>query len=507
MYELRLRKLSGAHTRRIASLYHDCRLTENCYITSRSAIIGADIFRQGDNTMQDAGRLDAFLACPRCDKKPLEKKENTYRCGACKTEFPEIGGIPWLFADPESSLGEWRNRLHHSLQQLSHESARIKAELIAEERRALTRKRLELQLAAADKHKKLLRQMLSPIDVQSMQASYESHLAMRTRLPSDQGLNTYYANVHRDWVWGDAENDASLRQISSALGEEAPGNVLVLGAGACRLAYDLHMQLEPAATVAIDFNPLLLLIAKQVMTGEQIQLYEFPIAPKSLDDYAVLRKLSAPEPVSDNFFLILGDVSRPPFAAASFDAVVTPWLIDIIAEDLPAFAARINLLLKPGGRWINFGSLAFDHPEHTRRYSPEEVLVIAEECGFSAPRVTQATIPYMCSPASRHGRQETVFTFSARKQDEARSPGRYKALPDWIVTGADPVPLLRSFQTQAMSTQIYSFIMSLIDGKRSIRDMARLLEQQKLMTRKEAEPAIRNFLIRMYDDSQRQSGF
>jgi hypothetical protein len=49
--------------------------------------------------------------------------------------------------------------------------------------------------------------------------------------------------------------------------------------------------------------------------------------------------------------------------------------------------------------------------------------------------------------------------------------------------------------------------MSLIDGKRSIEDMAKILEQQKLMTRKEAVPAIRSFLTRMYDDSQRQQGY
>jgi hypothetical protein len=49
--------------------------------------------------------------------------------------------------------------------------------------------------------------------------------------------------------------------------------------------------------------------------------------------------------------------------------------------------------------------------------------------------------------------------------------------------------------------------MSLIDGNRTIPDMAKLLEQQKLMTKEEAEPAIRTFLIRMYDDSQRNSGF
>ena len=113
----------------------------------------------------------------------------------------------------------------------------------------------------------------------------------------------------------------------------------------------------------------------------------------------------------------------------------------------------------------------------------------------------------MCSPASRHGRRETALTFAAVKTGDVSPPPRHKALPDWIVTGKEPVPLLPSFRTQAVTTQIYAGIMSLIDGRRSVDDMARLLEQQKLMTREEAKPAIRNFLTRMYDDSERQSGF
>jgi hypothetical protein len=187
--------------------------------------------------------------------------------------------------------------------------------------------------------------------------------------------------------------------------------------------------------------------------------------------------------------------------------VVTPWLIDIVNEPLPVQAARINRLLKPQGRWINFGSLAFDHPQRARRYSPEETLAIVAETGFAKPHSREQSIPYMCSPASRHGRQEMVFTFAAEKSSDVDAPARHKALPDWIVTGKEPVPLLQSFRNQAMSSQIYSYIMTLIDGKRTIADMAEILEQQKLMTRQEAEPALRTFLSRMYDDSERNSGF
>ncbi|MEJ2129802.1 MAG: methyltransferase domain-containing protein [Woeseiaceae bacterium] len=452
--------------------------------------------------------LKDLLACPRCDKTPLELSDGIYSCKACKIDFPSIDSIPWMFAEPQATLGEWRGRLQFALQKLSQESASLEAELADKNLRPLTKRRLERYRKATDSHRRSLQKLLQPVDVQSLHGNYESYLALRTRLPADQALNTYYANVHRDWAWGDDENKASMKQLRSVLHDSAElGNVLVLGAGACRLAYDLHMQMDCTTTVAMDFNPLLLLVAKAVINGDTLKMYEFPIAPKSLEDDAVLRTLSAPDVVRDGFHLVLGDALRPPFAESSFDTVVTPWLIDIITEDFPVMAARINNLLKPEGRWVNFGSLAFSAPEHARRYSPEETKAIVAENGFSDPYVAEATIPYMCSPASRHGRQEKVFSFSAYKERDADKAPRHRALPDWIVTGKEPVPLTQSFRSQAMTTQIYSFMMSLIDGKRSIKDMAVVLEKQKLMSRDEAEPAIRSFLTKMFDDSQKQSGF
>ena len=453
-------------------------------------------------------QLHDLLACPRCDKSPLERNGESYTCKACKVGFPTIGGIPWLFAEPDASLGEWRNRLRYALQRLTTETTGLDAELEDKSLRSPTRRRLERYRKSLDSHRRKLQSLLKPIDVQALSGNYETYLALRTRLPSDQGLSTYYSNVHRDWSWGDEENEASLQQIRSVLHKDTVlGDVLVLGAGAGRLAYDMHMQFDVGRTIAMDFNPLLLLIAKTVVHGEQLTLYEFPIAPASMEDDVVLRTLTAPEVVRDGFHLVLGDVLRAPFAEASFDTVVTPWLIDIVAEDLPVMAARINRLLKKQGRWVNFGSLAFDHAERARRYSPEETKAIVAEHGFSDPYVTEATIPYMCSPASRHGRREKVFSFSAYKEKNTQKPPRHRALPDWIVTGKEPVPLLQSFRTQAMTTQIYSFMMSLIDGKRTIEDMAAVLEKQRLMTRAEAVPAIRSFLTKMYDDSQRTTGF
>lgn len=451
--------------------------------------------------------ISGLTACPRCDKSPLTERDAGYRCDACKVDYPDVAGMPWLFAEPEAALGEWRNRLHYALQRLASDSQRMQAERKTADDASLTAKRLDLQIAAVDEHRNRLRELLAPFDVQSSQAVMETYLALRTRLPTDQGIATYYHNIHRDWAWGEKENEASLAEIRAVTGEKSLGDTLVLGAGACRLAYDVHMQLDTSRTVATDFNPLLMLVAKTVTSGDELALYEFPIAPRSIDDYAVKRSLAAPAPVRDDFHLVMSDALRPPFAARGFDTIITPWLVDVIGDDLVNQAPRINNLLKDGGRWINFGSLTFNDPYAARCYSAEEAVAIVEDAGFGKLKTSEATIPYMCSPASRHGRQETVFTFGAEKIAAVKAPARHKALPDWIVTGKEAVPALQAFRSQAMSTQVYGFVMSMIDGKRTIEDMAALMEQQQLMSKDDALPAIRRFLTKMYDDAQKGSGY
>lgn len=447
--------------------------------------------------------LAALLACPRCEQPARQFPDASFGCGSCGLKFPALAGVPCCFAEPGATLVEWRTRLQFTLERLAHEAGRVQAELQNPRLRPLTRERLTLQNRASLDQARRLKELLAPLAVHQAQGLLATHLALQTRLPADQGLTTYYPNIHRDWAWGEAENKAALALVAGALPAGTPGRMAVLGAGAGRLAYDLHQDRGGQLTVAMDFNPLLALLAERITRGQSIELWEFPIAPRSLQDSAVLRTLAAPEPVRPGFHIILGDVLRPPLQAESLDVIVTPWLVDILPEDYRALVLRLNSLLKPGGRWIQFGSLAFAHPEAASRYSLEEVLAVIMDCGFAEPDVREDDIPYMCSPASRHGRLENVVTLATDKERAAPRPPRHRGLPDWLVTGTQPVPLLPAFELQVMTTRIYSYIMGLIDGRRSVKDMARLLADQRLMTREEAEPAVRGFLTRMYDDSQR----
>ncbi len=117
--------------------------------------------------------LTKFLACPRCDKSPLSFVSEHYRCDACKVDFPSVGGIPWMFAEPQYSLGEWRNRLHFLLKHLGQDVQRIDFELKHDSLHVLTRKRLEYQRQAAHEHRDSLQKKHAPKDVQASLTAYE----------------------------------------------------------------------------------------------------------------------------------------------------------------------------------------------------------------------------------------------------------------------------------------------------------------------------------------------
>lgn len=441
------------------------------------------------------------FACPRCDRA-LDESRSGFECAGCKIGFPLIGGLPWLFAEPNAALGEWRTRFNYLLRALTANITRDRAAAARPGVSQLTQNRLEQRATATEAHCEHLRAHLAPLELTASAAEIETYLALRTRLPPDQGLLTYFPNVHRDWNWGDEENAASLAIVRDALAERPAGRVLVLGAGAGRLAYDFHQQTAATATIALDFNPLLALLGKRICAGETIPLHEFPLAPLDAAHQTPLRELRAPAPARAGLHFVIADVHRAPFLPKSFDTILTPWLVDILPGDFAALCAHINHWLDDDGVWINFGSLSFHQSDPAAQFGPEECFELVEQQGFAAPAHANTEIPYLSSPASRHARRETVLSWRADKLRHIKRTPRHQALPDWIVRGRDPIPALEHFRVAAATTRIHAHIMAMIDGRRSIQDMAKLLEQQRLMPANEAEASIRNLLIKLYDESQ-----
>jgi hypothetical protein len=203
--------------------------------------------------------------------------------------------------------------------------------------------------------------------------------------------------------------------------------------------------------------------------------------------------------------LVAGDAMCAPFQPGAFDVVVTPWFVDIVEEPFPALATRINALVADGGRWLNLGSVAFAFMATQRalQFSLDEVLGIVEGAGFTRPVLREAVVPYMQSPASRHARLESTVAWTARKVASVAPPAS-RGPPEWIVDARLPVPVTADLQAHARATRIHAFLMSLVDGRRSLADIAQVLVEQRLMKPEDALPATRAFMLRMQEDAGRR---
>ncbi len=457
--------------------------------------------------MGDAADATApAFRCPHCEGGPLTRDTEGLACARCGMRFPLLDGIPWLFAEPSARLAEWRQRLALLLREYEAQSAALRAAADAQPA-GTTRRRLARTSDAMRAHLECLANLLRPLVALPEAPRRETLLALRTRLPLAQDLTSYYVNLHRDWVWGDAENAAALEIVGALLAGCERGTWLIAGSGGGRLAWDLHQSLGPRTTLALDLNPLLQIVANRIARGASVELWEFPLAPRELDDHAIARTLRAPAVSRPGLHFVLADALRAPLAAGACDAVVTPWFIDIVPQPLAEVAARINRLLAPGGTWANFGSLSFSQGDPTHWLSKQEALECIAAAGFEVVACREDELPYMRSPASRHARVERTLAFRAVKRRAAADPGPAWTLPEWLADPALPVPQLGHFATQGLVTRIYAFVLALVDGRRSIREIAAYLVEQKLMEAADAEPAVRSFLTQLYEEGRRRTRF
>lgn len=434
----------------------------------------------------------AALTCQQCAAQYV-----THRCG----DVP----IPWLFADPDKTRLQWKARYNGFLHGNSMDLERLRQARSVSKGRKLSRQRIDQLLQARERYRNQIVDLLAPLELERINWPADSTALLQSKLPKNQGLSSYTSNIFRDWAWDNGENDALLEAVARVMDADPRsdvGSVLTLGAGACRLPYDVHRRYEPRMSVALDMNPLLLQVASRVIQGETLPLYEFPIAPLNQSSYAVLQACAVPAAITDaNFHVVLGDALNLPFAKESFDTIVTPWLIDIVPQDLRVFLPHINECLTDGGVWVNTGSLAFFHRDESWCYSEEEVVELLEESGFELLASERRTIPYLKSPHSAHGRTEDVFSFIARKLRAVDSPRRMPYLPDWVLDTSRPVPASNETAVRSSNHLLTAQILAAIDGKKTIARIGRMLARQYGLGTPETIHAVRQVLINVWEDA------
>jgi hypothetical protein len=407
--------------------------------------------------------LLALCQCPRCGGA-LREGDGGPRCAGCATAFPTLSGIPCLFREPARELTGWRRQLGTYAALLERGVAAMSEQLQAFDLLPATRRRLETLRAATVDNGERVMALLRAAGLTPTPASGEAAEA-------DFSFIEYYDHILRDWGDGAGDENSRARDlVLEALGEDRQlGRVAVLGAGACRLAYDLHQRCKPAATVALDLSPLFLIAARRVMFGTGLRLFEFPALPRDLQSVAVERELRAPAGAPQGLHLVLGDAYASPLRPGSFDTVITPWFIDIVPVDLRETLALIHGLLAPGGRWINHGPLSYakDRP-HAQRYTPEELATLVALAGFDSGPVREEPIELLRSSAAANTRHERVLTFVARKQaaPAAGDP------PPWLLFPHLPVPRFPGLDGFRPDHPVLAFVARAIDGTATLGSIA-----------------------------------
>ena len=427
-------------------------------------------------------------------------------CAQCSVEFPifESGSasIPWFFADPQQTLLEWKARLKGFLHLNTVEQQRLKHALKDKRLSKTGQKRINKLLQAKQSQPTQVLQLISPLglDNTSFNNTGDAVSALHAKVPKVQGLASYYNNIFRDWAWNNGENEQLLEATDSVLvNHEYFGKTLTIGAGAGRLSYDIHRRYSPELSVLIDINPLLLFASSKIVQGECISLHEFPIAPLNKNCFTNLQHCQAPSPLNENFLFMFADGMNPPFKDQSFDTVLTPWLIDVVPQNLRDFIPRINQLLKKGGVWINTGSLAFFHQDQTWCYSEEEVLELLEKNGFEVAASNRMAIQYLDSPISAHGRTEKVFNFSVKKVKDVVVPPKYEYLPAWILDTHKSIPKRNENDIESSKYLLQAQVIGAIDGNRSIEQIGELVAKQYNLPVEDAINAVRRIMIDLYE--------
>lgn len=414
-----------------------------------------------------------LLQCPNCGSDAQSGFSlDTLLCSSCNTQYFNLNGVPCLFPAGEYHKTIWQHQAAIMQAQGQQGLAHVEEAVSRYDMTARTRERLADTFSALDASQAIILQLLARAGVEPK---------LQEGMGNAGNLSEYYDLLLRDWAWPGSENSKALEGALACLPENLEAkNILVLGAGAGRLSWDLHSALKPKCTVALDSNPVLLIVADTLVRKRQaIELAEFKTFPQV--DQAVTRTWSLQPPqdpadLSASWFALGANAWRAPLKPKSFDLIVTPWFIDVNGGDVRDSIGVVSQLLAPGGRWLNTGPLLYSrHLPLEQKYQDTEIREFLALAGFSMETESVTETDHLDSPLEVRKQHEQVWTFCAKGPEQ--TPNAALVLgepPPWLIM--HHLPVSKHPYVTAQKHPLIDTILALIDGQRSINDIAAQVE-------------------------------
>lgn len=371
---------------------------------------------------------------------------------------------------------QWRLLERQIQNELNHDLELIRDQNIHDHFRQRIKKFRENRL----RYLAQLGQVFSDLPKNSESAS-DAHHALLKLEQQRKPLIAYPRNLFRDWAWGEKENDIYLDFVKRNLPADfSPKRVLVLAAGAGRLAYDVHQCFSPELTVALDQSYFFGSCFDKILSPDGLEITEFTDPPRDESVRAINHKLHSKEPSQGELCYVLGDIHQLPFNSQSFDLIITPWIIDLIPKQLPLLIYNISALLSPSAYWLNFGSFAISNDIPSEfRWTYDEVKGFFSNAQIRLTNEEFFEVDYIRSPYSPQYRREILWGFATQNVSSQIKPLLAQTNEHEFLKFHDrPIPRSIAMETTAMAHHVPARLFDLIDGKRSLNQVSHLMAQE-----------------------------
>jgi carnosine N-methyltransferase len=355
------------------------------------------------------------LKCRQELKQP--EKSAAIVCENCGEEYMCVGDIPILLKDSARYVAKLFVQYSRYLRTQKLEIDRISEAARKDKKRANTLENIKGAFELNCAFMKTVQDELLPyVTIPELEKIVDE--------PDEIGYSDLFDYLKRDWCWL-PEGEQEIQEIEKTLfnelrkGDTNLDNVLVIGAGAGRLAWDLSKTFGQVYAVDKSF-----LMASHFNAVQKEDLHFFEINSKNVlhnsDTVRALRASAVPpwEATADvkpknSVAYFVADALHIPLPDHSLSVIVSVYFSDVVP--MHSFVKEVKRLLKPGGVFIHYGPLDYHFDDWINRMAGNEIKALFSQNGFKIKTDDTVLGTHLMSSASMLSKQYKNWVFSASR--------------------------------------------------------------------------------------------
>lgn len=366
--------------------------------------------------------------------------------------YEDINGLPFFLSEERQKqlLFDISLKIENELRSLSSISS-IEVNLTS------SRKRIEAYKQFRTKYLKRCKDLLG-----------DKLVKFRPQDIPQSNFNLYPELFLRDWIWESKEINIFLEFLNTKNKNEE--EIIFLGCGAGRLAYETAISLPQTKVYGSDINPLNLLpLFQNNYKAYDTQLYPVDIS-KSGNKYD-FKKIQMP----DNLNYFISDFYELPINNAN--SLVTTWLLDILPNKFHELIAHIVYTLNENASYYYIGLANFHKKSIEDMLTQDEIIEVLNDF-FESVSFESKFIPYMQDPNTSLKREELVLF--------AKCNGPKKEIGQKIDNKAKGIKYNQFIHNQKMEVQTFYKILRNINSDISLEEVANITQKEFRFSKEES---------------------